>query len=137
MDQCSKSWRHCREEYPRYRKSLRSSFSPRTVPSRLGTFPKLGKKEYRRAKNFKASVERSERVERRRKAAIEQPEQEATKKRKLLEQSGHFTVLWKNPLTWLYIIWKNEMEKADDYFSASLLQSLSPQHLLERMLKIL
>ena len=28
-------------------------------------------------------------VERRRKAAIEQPEQEATKKRKLLEQSGH------------------------------------------------
>ena len=59
-------------------------FPPDWVPS-----PKLGKKEYRRAKDFKASVERSERVERRRKAAIEQPEQEATKKRKLLEQSGH------------------------------------------------
>ena len=58
-------------------------FPPDWVPS-----PKLGKKEYRRAKDFKASVEKSERVERRRKAAIEQPEQEATKKRKLLEQSG-------------------------------------------------
>ena len=48
----------------------------------------LGKKEYRRAKDFKASVQRSERVEIRRKAAIEQQEQEAAKKRKLLEQSG-------------------------------------------------
>ena len=58
-------------------------FTPDWEPSQ-----KLGKKEYRRPKDFKASVERSERVERRRKAAIEQPEQEATKKRKLLEQSG-------------------------------------------------
>ena len=58
-------------------------FTPDWVPSL-----KLGKKEYRRPKDFKASVERSERVERRRKAAIEQPEQEATKKKKLVEQSG-------------------------------------------------
>ena len=58
-------------------------FSPDWVPSL-----NLGKKEYRRPRDFKASVERSERVERRRKAAIEQQEQEATKKRKLLEQSG-------------------------------------------------
>ena len=58
-------------------------FTPDWVPSL-----KLGKKEYRHPKDFKASVERSERVERRRKAAIEQPEQEATKKKKLVEQSG-------------------------------------------------
>ncbi|KAK2558670.1 hypothetical protein P5673_018869 [Acropora cervicornis] len=45
-------------------------------------------KEYGRPKDFKASVERSERVTRRRKVAIEQQKQEATKKRKLLEQSG-------------------------------------------------
>ncbi|PFX13847.1 hypothetical protein AWC38_SpisGene22042 [Stylophora pistillata] len=48
----------------------------------------LGKKEYRRPKDFKASVERFERVERRRKATIEQQEQEATKKKKLREQSS-------------------------------------------------
>lgn len=58
-------------------------FSPDWVPSL-----NLGKKEYRRPRDFKASVERSERVERRRKAAIEQQEQEATKNRKLPEQSG-------------------------------------------------
>ena len=59
-------------------------FNPYWVPSL-----KLGKKEYRRPKDFKASVERSQRVGRpRRKAAIEQPEKEATKKRTLLEQSG-------------------------------------------------
>lgn len=56
-------------------------FNPDRVPSL-----NLGKKEYRRPKDFEASVERFERVERRRKAAIEQQEQEATKKRKLLEQ---------------------------------------------------
>ena len=56
-------------------------FNPDWVPSL-----NLGKKEYRRPKDFKASVERSERVESRRKAAIEQQEREATKKRKLLEQ---------------------------------------------------
>ena len=48
---------------------------------------KLGKKEYWHPKDFNTSVYRSERVERRRKAANEQPEQEATK-RKRLEQSG-------------------------------------------------
>ena len=48
----------------------------------------LGKKECGRPKDFKASVERSERVTRRRKVAIEQQKQKATKKRKLLEQSG-------------------------------------------------
>ena len=40
-------------------------FTPDWVPSL-----KLGKKEYRHPKDFKASVERSERIERRRTAAI-------------------------------------------------------------------
>ena len=48
----------------------------------------LEKKEYGRPKNVKASVERSERATRRRKVAIEQQKQEATKRRQLLEQSG-------------------------------------------------
>ena len=46
----SKSWRLDREEYPRNRKRLRSSFSLRrtseglrSVKSRLGTFPKFRK----------------------------------------------------------------------------------------------
>jgi len=42
----------------------------------------LGKKEYRCPQDFKASVERSERVERRRKVAIEQQEPEAHKEEK-------------------------------------------------------
>ena len=58
-------------------------FNPDRVPSL-----NLGKKEYGCPKDFKASVERSERVTRRRKVAIEQQKQEATKKRKLLEQSS-------------------------------------------------
>ena len=61
--------------------------TPRTVHSRLNTFPKVRKERLSMSKDFKASVERSERDERRRKAAIEQPEQDATK-RKLLEQSS-------------------------------------------------
>ena len=89
MDQSSKSWRHCREEYPLETERVcgrhfdQGQFPPDWVPSL-----KLGKKEYRRPKDYKASVQRSERVERRRKAAIDQPAHEATKKRKLVEQSG-------------------------------------------------
>ena len=61
MDHCSKSWRHCREEYPRGRKSLQLSFSqgqpakdfdqfnPNLLPSL-----NLGKKEYQRPKDYKA-----------------------------------------------------------------------------------
>ena len=95
MDQCSKSWQHDREKYPRDRKISRSSFSQRTaseglqsVQPQLSTFPKLRKERIWTSKDFKASVERSERVTRRRKVAIEQQKQKATKKRKLLEQSG-------------------------------------------------
>ena len=76
-------------------KSLRLSFSPRTaieglrsVHTRLGTFPKFRKERISTSKELKASVERPETVERRWKAAIEQQEQETTKKSELLEQSG-------------------------------------------------
>ena len=56
-------------------------FNPDWVPSL-----NLGKKEYGRPKDFKASLERSERVTRRRKVTIEQQKQEATNRRKLLQQ---------------------------------------------------
>ena len=53
----------------------------------------LGKKEYRCPQDFKASVERSERVERRRKVAIEQQEPEAHKEEKT-SRTKRWSRLW-------------------------------------------